>query len=186
MKKVLALVLVLGLASMANAAMVLSVNGQTDVDTIKLLPSETVNIDIHATEAIFGGSYVLVYNVAAGSMEKGVANPNIFDEVTYNHLGIDTFADAGVEPLEGRNGYFLGFAIFATGGASIVGQLADGFVFHCENADVDGVVQLMSFNEDTWAPMDVLDTVFIDQVPEPMTMSLLALGGLGLLRRRRA
>jgi len=80
--------------------------------------------------------------------------------------------------------------------------LMDGLQFHCEG-EGDVIVELITFGRvtslvetangyDPEAPTvtvveagTVLDSILIHQIPEPMTLSLLAMGGLALLRRRR-
>jgi len=80
--------------------------------------------------------------------------------------------------------------------------LMQGLMFHCdEPTDVtislvaagQGITRL-EYNDakqvigqtTIYAAGTVLDTIIVHQIPEPMTMSLLGLGGLALLRRRRA
>ena len=75
--------------------------------------------------------------------------------------------------------------------------LIDEIWFHCDSdTPVNDVTVLLTsgginvVNPDT---MDlstipagtILDTLIIHQIPEPMTMALLGLGGLALIRRRR-
>ena len=58
------------------------------------------------------------------------------------------------------------------------GVVVDGIIFKClEEGDV--VLTLTNVDFDT-----IFDTVTIHQVPEPMTLGLLGLGGLFLRRRR--
>ncbi len=62
-----------------------------------------------------------------------------------------------------------------------VGTLVDNIIFHCE---VPGDVTLTLVG-DYENGIEVLDTQIIHQLPEPMTMCLLGLGGLFLRRRSK-
>jgi hypothetical protein len=80
--------------------------------------------------------------------------------------------------------------------------LMQGLLFHCEEpTDVTislvaaglGITRLeydaaknVIGQTVIYAPGTVMDSIIVHQIPEPMTMSLLGLGGLALLRRRRA
>jgi len=80
--------------------------------------------------------------------------------------------------------------------------LMQGLMFHCDEP-TDVTISLVAAGQGItrleydayknvigqtviYAPGQVLDTILVHQIPEPMTMSLLGLGGLALLRRRRA
>jgi len=80
--------------------------------------------------------------------------------------------------------------------------LMQGLMFHCEEP-TDMTISLLAAGQGItrleydanknvigqtviYQPGQILDTIVVHQIPEPMTMSLLGLGGLALLRRRRA
>ena len=193
-KKILVLVLVCGLASVANAGLLLSVNGSLDpVDSeITIRIGETVVLDIHGDNpadvgpaqgylliegpgSINGATLVhagaLSYYNDAGAMAEGVGLPAgdadgvvaLFQEylarpaltdVSYSFIGDSPPVDDFVN-----------------------GLLVDDIIMTCEGLG-DVTVTLM---DETFA---VLDTAVIHQIPEPMTLALLGLGGLFLRRRK--
>jgi len=233
MKKLLALLLVLGMASMTQAAFVLSVGGQPAPDSIDLLPSEVVELDIHllADDMLFnGGDLAIQLSNAQGSLNySGVS----FPAATMRTKGVPV----GVFPLKDNMGFAGPYAVVAglSGPQNLVvsgGDLAlnaknnsvlegpwgggyipavaansypilmQGLMFHCEEP-TDVTISLLAAGQGItrleydvdknvigqttiYAPGTVLDTIIVHQIPEPMTMSLLGLGGLALLRRRRA
>jgi len=60
MKKLLVLLLVFGMASVANAAITLSVNGDPAPDDISLVKSQTITLDILLDEPAFAGGDIAV------------------------------------------------------------------------------------------------------------------------------
>jgi hypothetical protein len=172
MKKFLVLMLVLGIATAANATLELSLNGATNGDIqlqeITIAPSDTVKIDVHSDAAgIAYDAWVAVVGPASGFGLPGNINSNagpdasITDVARPDHLWVqakDVTGDIGDEILPGEHFWWE---------------------LHCED-EGDVIVELKDFQTDA-----VLDTIIIHQiVPEPMTIALLGLGGL-LLRRRK-
>ena len=184
MKKLLTLMLVLGMASLANAALTLqiSVDGNLEpVDSeIYVIPSETIYLDIWTTADITPGVgegyYALACSTADATISGGVVNfpgePGLSIE--------DDPVGVGIPVPAGHNGVWGMIAL------STVSEIPAGTIlfneigFHCEWAPNDVMVTL--YDADT---MEILDTVTIHQIPEPATMALLSLGGLLLLRRRK-
>jgi len=173
MKKLLALVLVLGLASMANAAFV--INAPAEV----MQGSAAVPVSIGMSD----GPYSIDILVSAGGLAKNVAIAAGGRDVAYD--AINTGADV---PEAGFD-----FEVMAANGANPPIALAGDFItFDLDTAAlVNGdVVTLLVRDYGSFLPnfeaVGAADASFaINIIPEPMTMSLLALGGLGLLRRRR-
>jgi len=178
MKKMLLVVLtVLAMATVANAAIKLSINGVVDPpDTqINLLPSETAIIDVHSdttklTYLLLQGPGLITKGqmwtweqtlVSVPSPDKADLMP-ILEEMGYHGIadiiGIDILDTS--EPFTQPNG-----------------KVVDGLVFHCEGYG-DVVLTLVD------AELSVLDTQVIHQIPEPITFALLGLGGLFLRRRK--
>ena len=172
MKKLLALTLVLGMASAANAALVLSVDEDTTQNEIIINEGDTVAIGINNTDAELYEAYLGFGYVSEGGF--GLSGPTyiwppvgippmppdpiVYDDVIWyfvNFFPPEPFPD--LQP-----------GIWVT------------FDLTCMSAGVDVFVELY---DDAWATM--LDTLIIHQVPEPMTIALLGLGGLFLLRRRK-
>lgn len=176
MKKLLALLLVLGVASVANAALVLSVDGDTSQDEIIINEGATVTIGVCNTDA---GGYIAYLGfgyVSEGGFELSgpiylgppgyippiyplPPEPIIYDDVIYYELGF------GIPPEP--------FTEFPPG-------IWITFDLTCMSAGVDVFVELW---DSSWSV--VVDTLIIHQVPEPMTIALLGFGGLLVLRRRR-
>lgn len=192
MKRLLALLLVLGLASAANAALVISVDGVPNPpDTeIEVPISGHVTLDIHADggEPYFGG---VLFAAGPGVI---ATTPGIF-------LWNDSTASDMSEEQMINDGWIDGLAGLGYPGVTSIieltikdsteepdppyfdpipdGIVIDGIDFHCTGLG-DVIIGLM--DGDTF---EILDEQVIHQTPEPMTLSLLGLGGLGLLRRRR-
>ena len=229
MKKLLVLVLVLGMASMASAAFQLSVNGQLAPDEITLEPSDWIELDIHIDPGtVFnGGDLAIVLSNNQGRLDCADIS---FPAATMRSLVFGMWVLEDAKGLGGSYAVVEGLSsaqrTVISGGdllwnaennAELEGPWGGGFVpevpansypilmeglmFHCEEEtdveislvalyglgmfehDVDGgVVGIIPIAE----AGEVLDTIMVRQIPEPMTMSLLGLGGLALLRRRRA
>jgi len=182
MKKLLVLMLVLSIASVANAVLTakISVDGVIDTpDTdIILAPSDTVTIDIHAWNDVSASGTVLLmqglgaldatsltlWEQSAFTMPSAFFDDYkmLFEDMGY--AGISQIADFDIldlsDPFTVPNGIVL-----------------DGLILHCLG---EGDVILTLFDAD----LNVLDSQIIHQIPEPASMLLLGLGGL-LLRRRK-
>jgi len=179
MKKLVVLMLVLGVASLANATLQISVNGvQNPVNSeINLIaPSGTAILDIWTDAAMpsnFPGT-----NWALLVMEQqGIISG-----------GVKVVSEAGVsDPYPGASSYVPGHGEGLWGLISITGSgiainttLYNEILLHCEGPG-DAVVQLYETSDFvTW---NLSDSVIIHQIPEPVTMVLLGLGGLFLRRR---
>jgi hypothetical protein len=187
MKKVLAFVLVLGMASVANAALTLVVsdtpNGPYDPaesSDIILQPTDTIWIGIHNDTADDQ------YQIGVAMVEDNYGAYN--GSWTGNYVWNPNYTTADPQP---RPAFFTSYvppynlayiAVYNTapGVESFPPGVGFGFEFHC---DVIGPVIIQIW--DLEAGGQVVDELIIHQIPEPMTMALLGLGGLGLLRRRR-
>jgi hypothetical protein len=197
MKKLLALALVCALSMVANAAFVISVEGQPNPGEITVMPSDYVKLDIDLVGKIVGADLSLivegrgVIDVADITFPNNGAMPNEYNIPFYAWGGAPAVA---ATDLNGPQ--FLGIGMFASQGVRAVGPftVADNIMFHCEEEGdvtitlVSGIGQFGLVNmgaDGNIANGDILDTLIIHQIPEPMTMALLGLGGLGLLRRRR-
>ena len=181
MKNVLVLIMVLGIASVANASLMLTVNsapgqGGDAGEEITLEVCETIWIGVE---------------------DIGIANPGHFD------CYVNILEDGGVDETQGEwvgGNNFYSPPGLASGSNTYMGYIATygdiwkvvnseasttvsgpgltaDFEFHC-TGEGDVVVDIWDMQ------LGVIDTLTIHQIPEPATIALLGLGGL-LLRRRK-
>jgi hypothetical protein len=189
MKKMLVLMLVFGLASTASAmTLQISVFNPTTgeynpdpVDSeITLEPSQELLLDIHNPGVQDEDLYVaLVVEPAAGSITGGVVHvPPAGDSTSWFGPGARGNGFPGLQGNE--DGPWGSIAFVQVAGTA--GIYVDDLLFHCE-APGEAVVRLLSTVD--FGTARVHDTLTIHQIPEPMTIALLGLGGLALLRRRK-
>jgi hypothetical protein len=185
MKKLLVFILVLGLASVANADLIgleISADGVTNgTETemqISIPVSTTVVIDMVGPVGDMGAYLIIEGNPGEVSGEW------VTDE-TYPRLRMDLGAGDGSSfssyaEADWGFGYFISDVQWE--GTNPAGVVWEG-LYHCLGEESDYVVISIW---DAAGPYEVPDDVLvIHQVPEPMTIALLGLGGLVLLRRRK-
>ncbi len=177
MKKFLALVLVLALASMAHAGPVLTIRvGGVDVGSdYTIQPSDNITIGVYS-DGIGGtnGKYSGAMVINPYASDTGAGSWVASSEAMYSPpLVLSTGASVSI------SGPTLLFIATNTVIADSVGA-GIGFdaLFHC---DGEGDVTIVIF-DDVFGPVD---TLTIHQIPEPMTVALLGLGGLFLRRRKK-
>jgi hypothetical protein len=146
MKKLLVLMLVLGMASLAPAALQISVNGNPDpIDSEIILdaPSGELILDIHGVTAGAGDipNWMIVVDSALGSVDASnvIFNSSadvkgIFDQYYVDYYFLSYIGQLGSSARAGWVG--------STGGA-LDGMLVDNILFHCE-APGDAIVLLFS------------------------------------------
>jgi hypothetical protein len=190
MKKLLVMVLVLGMASVANADLIFTVDGEPQPAEISIRPSDEITLDLHLADGENILKYQLMYELSneqaefilpdpETSPQYGISFPwlstfpgkvNSYDTdgvISYVEIAADNFMMAAAGPLD----------------------LMDGLIIHClDTTDVVltiTVSQATTINGQELTIGTVLHTLTIHQIPEPMTVALLGLGGLFLLRRRK-
>ena len=192
MKKLLVLMLVLGVASLASAGLKISVAGDLDPEETEytVLVSTSIELDIHADGMILPlgqHNWALVVDSSTGSISGGTAVYQFTDVV--NDVGGPCGENADVQPDPPQDGIWGAIANLNSAHV-IMGdtELVNSIVFHCEGPD-DAVVTL--YDIQSGVPFgDISGGVILDQIvihqeiPEPMTMALLGLGGLFLRRRK--
>ena len=178
MRKFIVIMAVLAMASFAQAGLQLGISYDGEYGTyidpvdseIVLMPSETIWIGLYNDTAETNAALAMLVGIklpATGSWSGG--------NVAYG----------APNPAQGSNVYYgpyYGWDLWAfMPGTSMdiypVGPLA-GYEFHCDG-EGDVVIDLLD------PGFVVTDSIIIHQIPEPMTMALLGIGGL-FLRRRRA
>jgi hypothetical protein len=182
MKKLLVVMLVLSMVSMANAAILISVNGVVDPPETEITigPSQEVTIDI------WGDGQTMRQEFYFGIEVAGPGSLNIdYATILYggNMTSIYWMDEPDLADMGNIENPFIAFELndIPSGDPPppplpLEGTLIDGIIFHCNGAE-DVILKL--FNMD----MELEDTQVIHQ-PEPMTLLLLGLGGL-MLRRRK-
>lgn len=178
MKKLLSILLVLSLSVVANAGLLdISVNGELAPDEITLMPSDVITIDVMISQGTITG-YVLALELSNPQAEMDSAEitfPTLFDFP-------GTLAAGRPDYIEVTGSQFFGAPV--PGPAVLI----DNILLHCTEP-TDVVLDLIALdgttiNGEVVQGGTVLDSLIIHQIPEPMTLTLLGLGGL-LLRRRK-
>ncbi len=180
MKKLLIFMLVLCMASLANATLQISVNGNmnpTDSD-IWLLPTETLNLDVWTNAEITPGTgegyWALIASTAGSTISGGVV-------LVEGEGGLQIYGAPVPAAPAGENGIWGAIALATIPSISADTVIFDEILFHCEAEGDVTVTLLMGPAPGAWSPVD---SVVIHQIPEPMTVLLLGLGGLFLRRRK--
>jgi len=172
MKKLLVLTMVLVICSMANAMLKISVDGVVDPQQeIRIDASDYVTIDVYSDGILTSPAqdfFLIAEGPGAWDVSKAtntVNPPGYPDSVM--------IADWTME-----NDVFLDLSILAIPIPPLpAGTLIDLITLHCEGPG-DVLISLVGSTD------GVLDTQIIHQIPEPMTIALLGLGGLFLRRRK--
>ena len=196
MKKLLILMLVLGLASAANAVVVqLSFNGNTDGEngdtvnanntyTVTVSTDFVINVESDLDDIAYD-RYIAVYDVGSRYGDcfdvSGftVANGDIYgiNQGGVHTDGGDAGDDASITDPGVPNTLQVSAADMPPEPFNIAAGTQFDWLLHCES-DSDVYVDLMLLD------YTVTDRILIHQVPEPMTIALLGLGALFLRRRK--
>jgi hypothetical protein len=176
MKKLLAVLVVLSLASVANAGLTLS-----GVPQDPIMPSDIVILDISAADytdpvALMGWIMIQGPGAINATQETGW-------EASYAQ-NIDPATLAEYIPMLADLGYpgvvdIIEFEVkdLTEPFSAPAGTVIDNLIFHCV-APGDVTLTLSDIDLNVW------EQVVIHQIPEPMTLGLLGLGGLFLRRRK--
>lgn len=176
MKKLLVLALVLGMATMANAGLVLS-----PMPT-EVLTGGTFTIDITSNAIISAGvgeyaGFGLVVETSLASLAGGLV-------VNTTDPGVSLFdgvmAGAGFPPPAGTEG--VSGTVLAVNGPIAANMLFQGITFTA--GQLVGLATVTLVGTQDYATLEVLGSAQVLITPEPMTMALLGLGGLFIRRRK--
>jgi len=173
MKKVLVLVLVLGLATVSNAALQLTINGSAATSAISTGLTGSVGVGITMTDNLSQGTFLDYETAAAKDVSYTITGPTLVLPAAGNLASIDAGGISGTA-------WEYGITIAnSTGYVSAPGQVV--------NSTVTGTGQAYVLTVNLWdnAGENIVDTATVSFVPEPITMALLGLGGL-FIRRRTA
>ena len=167
MKKVAITLLILSMAVVANAGLYITVDGVVNPpdSTITISPSTWIVLGVWDDGQTNPGTLAL--GLTNGLASLGASNVVVSDGVTAMMAD-----DALMAESLGVQNPFISMEVTNSSGGILVREID----FHC---DGPGDVGIAIVDENGL----VQDTQVIHQVPEPMTMALLGLGGLFLRRR---
>jgi len=181
MKKLLVVLMVLSVATIANAGLVI-----TGVPTDPIKPSDNLIIGVSGDgqEALAFAAYVVVQGPAM--LAGGTLNYSF----GLSEYGLHTNDDTYVPWMQGiyndpsiQQVAHIFFADTTVPVTPLNGALVSNIAFHCEGPG-DVTISLVTMNDDGSAVLTIWDTQIVHQIPEPMTLGLLGIGGLFLRRRK--
>jgi hypothetical protein len=184
MKRIMVVLMVLSMATVANAVLRITVDGAIDLpDTsICLLPSETAMIGVwgDGLTPTPQDSYIIIEGpavVSGGAITYGGLGSSL-DLYTDDDTYIPWMVSEGFNTNQAY--YYVLIDMVTTTQLPLAGQMIDGILLHGEGMG-DVVITMGMVYDEGWT---IFDTQVIHQIPEPMTMAVLGLGGLFLRRRK--
>jgi hypothetical protein len=172
MKKLLVLMLVLGLCSTANAmltAIQIDVGGSHVGASVSVVTGGTISLQIYSGNTDAGLGYLALQNNSLYSLANPVVTTNAGDQGGY--VGPTVYT-----ALPSDQTYEL------TVSRTFSGTITPGTMFTVNfvAGSATGIVGVDLYDEE----LTQYDTTNINIVPEPITITLLGLGGLFLRRRK--
>jgi hypothetical protein len=180
LKKVsLVVVTLLVTASLANATMQI-----TGIPTSPIAPSTNVTLGISGDGQDAGNQdfWLLIFgpgSISGGTLQSPWAAPlSFYQDLEQAAASADVAPGDLLAAFEAQDLSYVNLASSTVPTPSLNGLLLSGITFHCEGTG-DVTVKLLNNQTST-----VVAQAVISQIPEPMTVALLGLGGL-LLRRKK-
>jgi hypothetical protein len=172
MKKLLVVLMVLSMATLANAGLVISGAPAT------MGPSDIVILSVVSDGLTStADTFLLMDDSPQGAAAIDLSSAT---NAVNSNINGDTVVYAMGDPM---NGVFMDMSIPAYPIPNLpAGTVIDQLVLTYDSVVGVGAVTLTLVGADT---STLFDTVVINQIPEPMTMCLLGLGGLFLRRRSK-
>jgi hypothetical protein len=189
MKKLLVLMLVLGMVSMANAQfsqLLISVNGTTAPDEIIMCPSDTITIGIYNRPDMGPRNFQTWLDFQYPS-EGGYALGNARLGPAAGDLPASFNLDSYLPPEYPYPNDFQEYTVNQEWKPGTPGEPAGEIFlvdFHLERCCTEVSVSL--YDSRLNGGQVPVDTLTIYEIPEPATIALLGLGGLAVIRKRRA
>jgi hypothetical protein len=192
MKKLMILMLVLGLAPFANAGIVLSVNGVTTSPNTNYTKVVTLSVNVTDTIGIYNdtvgdtiesrnfGAYLDFENPSVGNYILGTC--------TKGPAAGDFSVDDGFYTFDSGGNYTGGDfeeLSFMQAWLPWTPEVAGTMINIPYTAAKVGTVYLTLWDSRVNFATTPVDTLIVYQIPEPMTIMMLGLGGLAIVRKRR-
>lgn len=187
MKKLLVVLTVLAMATAANATFKISVNSAVDPVAPKIKPGDTMVIGatsaselaLYPGMVIFEGSGAAVDSSAMSIINLGIGPPGsqFIIDVSADATYVDWVKGLGFDPFALFYWELIDVAVPPR--AITAGQMIDGL--NLSTTATTGEIAITLFDAGVGT---VLASQRISQIPEPMTLALLGLGGLFLRRRK--
>jgi hypothetical protein len=180
MKKLLVVLMVLSIATIANAGLVISgapttmtPSGTADLSIVGSglsNPFIDAYIVVQGPATLAGGNLDYTYGLSAWTLYTADDTyvpwmQGVMGDDTIQQVGDITFSDTTIPTTP------------------VVGTLLDTLAIHCDGPGTV-TISLVTMSDDGMSVATTWDTETILQTPEPMTMCLLGLGGLFLRRRK--
>lgn len=166
------LLTILGLVSAANAALTWKDAGSTDIDSVDIMEGGTATVYLYSDTANLSMvNWVDPGNIAVARVTGGSALSAAGKGATY-----------GIDP-SGYTGWARGESLPGDDATSITVGLWYELVISAFGTDGESTVMSSDYYAAT-SGGGVTDLLTVNIIPEPMTISILGLGGL-LLRRRK-
>ncbi len=181
MKKLLALVLVLGMASLASAAYMTDAASYDDGDAIA----------VSAELGLVGGGFTLTVATGPGTFDLTNAAGDTQYQNGEAYVGYDPVTGPIFDPTYADWDFAWGIIASSPTSITIEGGNFSAATAFAEEVLGSGIVINANGGIGTIVLSGIANDVAVADAsvaytPEPMTMSLLGLGGLALIRRRRA